>query len=317
MSESDEDRAIEEATGEVPPPMKMHADEVEIDVPLVQRLLAGQFPEWADRPIRPVLPRGTDNALFRIGDDMVARLPRLERTAWTLEKERHWLPLLAPLLPVAVPIPLAEGHPTEEYPFPWSVYAWLEGENPPVESIANTEQFAADLASFIAALQRIDASAGPPPGEHNFLRGAPLAALDEDARAAISALDHEMDANVLISAWEDALRAPEWEASPVWVHGDLDVRNLLVTDGRLSGVIDFGGLGVGDPASDVMVAWKVLNPDTRETFRTMLAVDDATWARSRGWVLYQAVSALSYYTLETNPTLVLQAQKWLEEILRA
>jgi aminoglycoside phosphotransferase (APT) family kinase protein len=297
------------------PAEKMHADEVDTDAALVGRLLAEQFPHWADLPIEPVRPFGTDNALYRLGDDMVVRLPRRERTSGTLEKERLWLPRLAPLLPLAVPVPLAEGLPAEGYPLPWSVYGWLTGENATIERITDRSQLATDLAQFVAALQRIDPTGGPAPGEHNFFRGVPLGMRDEGTRAAIASLSGRIDAGAVTVAWDEALQAPEWERPPVWIHGDLDARNLLVEEGRLSGVIDWGGLGVGDPACDVMIAWKVLSADTRDIFRTALSVDEATWARSRGWALSQALIALSYYTLETNPVLVREAHRWLAEVL--
>jgi aminoglycoside phosphotransferase (APT) family kinase protein len=293
----------------------MHADEVDTDAGLVRRLLAAQFPHWAERPIEPVLPRGTDNALYRVGDDLVARLPRTERTCATLEKERSWLPRLAAFLPFVVPVPVADGAPGEGYPYPWSVYTWLEGENATIARIDDPRRLAADLARFLTALQRIDPAGGPAPGAHNFGRGEPLARRDASTRAAIAALAGELDADVATAAWEGALQAAGWKRAPVWVHGDLDSRNLLVEDGRLSGVIDFGGLGVGDPACDVMVAWKVFDPDTRQLFRSTLAVDEATWERGRGWALSQAVSALAYYTLETNAVLVLEARRWLAEVL--
>jgi aminoglycoside phosphotransferase (APT) family kinase protein len=297
------------------PAEKMHADEVDTDAALVGRLLAEQFPQWADLAIEPVLPFGTDNALYRLGDDMVVRLPRRERTSRTLEKERQWLPRLAPLLPLAVPVPLAEGTPGDGYPFAWSVYTWLKGENATIERITDRSQLATDLAQFVAALHRIDPTGGPSPAEHNFFRGVPLARQDAATRAAIASLDGEIDVDAVTAAWKEALRAPEWQRAPVWIHGDLDSRNLLVENGRLSEVIDFGGLGVGDPACDVMVAWKVLSADTRDIFRTALSVDEATWARSRGWALSQALMALSYYTLVTNPVLVREAQRWMAEVL--
>jgi len=294
---------------------KMHAHEVDTHAALVGRLLAEQFPQWAGRPIEPVPSPGTDNALYRLGDDMVVRLPRRQVDTERLEKERRWLPRLAPLLPLAIPIPLAIGEPGEDYPFAWSIYSWLEGETATVERIADLGQAATDLAQFVAALQHVDPREGPPPGEHNSLRGVPLAARDESTRTAIASLGGMIDIGSVTAAWEAALRAPEWRRPPVWIHGDLDCRNLLVERGRLSAVIDFGCLGVGDPACDVMVAWKILSADTRDIFRTALAVDEPTWARARGWALSQALGALSYYTLETNPVLVREAQRWMAEVL--
>jgi aminoglycoside phosphotransferase (APT) family kinase protein len=293
----------------------MHADEVPTDASLVGRLIEAQFPRWADLPIEPVRDRGTDNALYRLGDELVVRLPRISQATLALDKESRWLPRLAPLLPLAVPIPLRKGVPTDGYPWDWSVYRWLDGEAATVEPIADLVQAASDLARFIAALQRVDSADGPPPGEHNGFRGEPLAARDKGVRTAIAALADEIDVGAVTAVWEAALREPVWHRPPVWIHGDLDARNLLVVEGRISAVIDFGCLGVGDPACDVMVAWKVLSGDSRETFRAALSVDDATWVRSRGWALSQALGALSYYTLETNALLVREARRWLAEVL--
>ena len=294
---------------------KMHDDELDIDASLVRRLLASQFPHWAELPIERIEPTGTDNAIYRLGDDMVVRLPRVARTVATLEKERAWLPRLAPRLPLAVPVPLAEGMPAEGYPWVWSVYRWLDGVDATVEPIADLGRAASDLARFVAALQAIDPAGGPPPGAHNFFRGEPLAARDAAVRSSIAALRDAIDVDAVTAEWEAALRAPEWRRPPVWIHGDLDARNVLVQGGRLSAVIDWGALGVGDPACDVMVAWKLLSVDTRGAFREALSIDDATWARGRGWALSQAVNALSYYTLETNAVLVREAQRWLAEVL--
>src|SRR5215211_3273412 len=257
---------------------QMHSDEVGTDVGLVRRLVAAQFPQWDGLPVEPVVSAGTDNAIYRLGDEMSARLPRRRKNAAQLEKELRWLPRLAPLLPLAVPIPLAVGKPADGYPFPWSIYTWLEGETATVERIAEPRQTATDLARFVAALQGVDPADGPLPGEHNSLRGVPLAMRDESTRAAIAALGGTVDAGAVTAAWDAALQAPEWQRPPVWIHGDLDSRNLLVEYGRLSGVIDFGCLGVGDPACDVTVAWKVLSAETRDSFRTAITVDEATWA---------------------------------------
>jgi aminoglycoside phosphotransferase (APT) family kinase protein len=295
----------------------MHADEVEIGPALVRRLLEAQFPRWADLPISPVEPRGTDNALYRLGSDMVVRLPRRERTVLTLEKELAWLPRIAPFLPLPVPTPLATGAPTEEYAWTWSVYSWLDGENATPDRLADARQTGLDLAAFIAALQRIDATGGPGPGEHNFFRGEALVRRDAGVRASLETLGDELDAAAVGAIWEAARAAPEWDRPGVWIHGDLDARNLLADEGRLSAVVDWGSLGVGDPACDVMAAWKALTREGRDAFRTALAVDDATWQRARGWALSQALGALSYYTLETNEVLVREARRWLAEVLTA
>jgi aminoglycoside phosphotransferase (APT) family kinase protein len=293
---------------------KMHVDEVDTSVSLVARLLAAQFPQWADLPIEPVRSAGTDNALYRLGDDMVVRLPRIHWAIGQADKEHRWLPRLAPFLPLAIPVPLAKGDPGAGYPWHWSVYRWLEGENATIERIADLRQAATDLAQFVAALQRIDAMGGPPPGLHNSSRGVPLAMRDAQTRAAIATLDGVLDAGAVTAAWEAALRAPAWRGPPVWIHGDLQSGNLLAQQGRLSGVIDFGCLGVGDPACDVMAAWVFLSADTRDVFRAVLQVDDATWARGRGWALSFGLIALPYYQ-STNPVLAGIARRAIDEAL--
>jgi aminoglycoside phosphotransferase (APT) family kinase protein len=296
-------------------PPKMHRDELDIGLELVHTLVESQFPEWADLDIEPVHPKGTDNALFRLGDDMVARLPRLARTSATLKKEVEWLPRLAPFLPLRVPLPLANGAPEGSYPFVWSIYTWLDGDQAIAEHIADQAQAANDLARFISALRSIDSASGPPPGEHNFFRGASLWDRDERTRACIASLDEAIDTDGAAVIWEDALAASHLPVENVWIHGDLDSRNVLAQGGRLVAVIDWGGLAVGDPACDAMVAWKMFSGESRTAFRSVLKVDDATWTRARGWAVSQAVIALDYYTAETNPTLVAEARRWLTEAI--
>jgi aminoglycoside phosphotransferase (APT) family kinase protein len=264
-----------------------------------------------------VEPRGTDNALYRLGSELVVRLPRRDRTVLTLEKELAWLPRFAPFLPLPVPAPVATGAPTEEYAWTWPVYSWLEGESATPDRLTDARQAGLDLAAFVAALQRIVPTGAPEPGEHNFFRGEPLVSRDAAVRASIETLRDELDVAAVGAIWEAALGAPAWRRPGVWIHGDLDARNLLAAEGRLSAVIDWGSLGVGDPASDVMAAWRVLTARGREAFRTALTVDDATWQRARGWALSQALGALSCYTLETNAVLVREARRWLAEVLAA
>lgn len=292
----------------------MHADEVATDVSLVRRLLAAQFPNWAGLPIERVKSAGTENAIYRLGDDMAVRLPRIHWAIEPAEKEYRWLPRLAPHLPLAIPVPLTRGTPAEGYPWDWSVYRWLEGENATIDRIADLRQAAADLAQFVAALQRIDPDGGPLPGTHNYSRGVPLAERDPPTRAAIASLDGTLDTYAVTAAWEAALQAPAWPGPGVWIHGDLHAGNLLAQRGRLSAVIDFGGLGVGDPACDVMVAWTLLTAETRDEFRAALPVDDATWARGRGWALSVALIILPYYE-NTNPMLCGIARHAIGEVL--
>ena len=290
---------------------KMHADEIETDVALVRRLLAGQFPHWADLPIDPVVSYGTDHDIYRLGDELAARLPRIEWATGQAAKEAEWLPRLAPHLPLAVPAHVATGYPAEGYPFEWSVYTWLPGEDAN-GTIDDLNQAAVDLAAFVKALRQVDARDAHPRPRRG--RGAPLAELDEQVRRAIAELGDRVEGDAAVRSWEESLNASGWEGEEVWVHGDLLPGNLLVVDGRLSAVIDFGGLNVGDPACDLQPAWNAFSGESRMRYRAELDVDDASWLRGRGWALYQAVSALPYYW-NTNPGMIRQASHALAQVL--
>ncbi len=288
--------------------------DVLVDEALLRRLLSGQFPQWADRGLRRVESSGTDNAIFQLGDDLAVRLPRVEWAAGQPEKEHRWLSSLAPWLPLPVPVPLALGKAAEGYPWPWSVCPWLKGEAVSLDRIDDEGRLAGDLAGFLAALHRTDAAGGPSPGAHNFYRGVALARRDSRTRAAIAAIAGLLDADALTAGWEAALAAPPWEGPGVWIHGDLQAGNLLCVQGRLSSVIDFGGLGVGDPACDLIVAWNLLTAQGRAVFRSALEVDDATWARGRGWALSTALIALPFY-LESNSAVARNARRTIDEVL--
>ena len=280
---------------------RMHVDELDIDEALVRGLLADQFPEWAALPLDRVEPSGTVNAIFRLGDGLAVRLARRKGPIAPGGKEQDWLPRLAPLLPLEIPVPVGQGRPSDEYPWFWEIHTWVEGETLSVEEI-DPIQAAQDLAGFVAALQQVD-PAGAPQG-----RGIPLAERDPEIRRWLARFEGDQRAS---AEWERALAAPPWDGPPIWHHGDLDVRNWLVRDGRISGVIDWGSMGVGDPACDVMVAWKLHSAEARDAFREALPTDDATWERGRGWALSQAVAALAYYTPENNAALYREAESWL------
>jgi aminoglycoside phosphotransferase (APT) family kinase protein len=288
---------------------KMHVNELHTDAALVGRLLSAQFPQWAGLPIERVPSSGTDNALYRLGDDMVVRLPRIDWAIGGVEKDFQWLPKLAPLLPVAIPVPLAKGMPAEGYPWEWGVYSWLGGENPTVGRITDPSALTADLVQFVDALHRLDLADGP-----RTRRGAPLEEQDESARAALVALEGMIDTDAAAAAWEEALETPAWAGSPVWIHGDLLPGNLLLEGGRLTGVIDWSLLGIGDPACDLMIAWGVLPAVARTVFRAELDVDDATWARGSGWALSMGLIALPYYK-DTNPVFADIARHLVREVL--
>lgn len=291
----------------------MHPEGVYIDAALVRRLVADQFPRWADLPVRPVEMDGWDNTTFRLGEDMSVRLPSGAQYALQVEKEHEWLPELAPLLPLPIPIPLARGAPADGYPFQWSVYRWLEGETATVERIADLRRFAADLARFLGALRRIDPACGPPPGRHNSFRGGPLAVYDSETRQAIPTLDGQIDADAASAVWDAALAAT-WHGPPVWFHGDVAWGNLLVRAGELSAVIDFGTSGVGDPSCDLAIAWTLFRGESRDAFRAALQLDDATWARGRGWTLWKTLITLAEH-IDTNLLEAEEARRVLNEVL--
>ncbi len=290
---------------------KLKAGKFDVDVGLVRRLVDRQFPQWTHLPIEPVENDGWDNWTFRLGDQLKVRLPSDEGYAEQAEKESKWLPLLAPQLTVAVPEPLALGAPDQGYPWQWSVYQWLEGEPARRNNVADRAQFARDIAGFLAALQCIDTQGGPPPGAHNFLRGAPImSAYGADARRWVDALDGRIDmagAHAVL----DAAQAAEWREAPCWVHGDIAVGNLLMRDGRLGAVIDFGCAAVGDPACDLVIAWLFLEGDSRAAFRAAMPQEPGLWARARGWALWKAALVLAQnsptHPEENSPLSVIEA----------
>lgn len=285
----------------------------DITVALVRRLIAAQFPRWADLAIRPVAFDGWDNRTFHLGADMSVRLPSAEGYAAQVAKEHRWLPQLAPLLPLPIPVPLALGVPGEGYPWQWSVYRWLDGEIASVAAIADLRAFATTLAHFLTALQRIDPTGGPPPGPHNFWRGGPLTVYDAETRQTIAALDGLIDAEAATAVWEAALNST-WHGPPVWIHGDVAVGNLLVQEGRLSAVIDFGCSAVGDPACDLVIAWTLLSGESRAAFVAGVPVDAAAWARGRGWALWKAL--ITYAGLmRTHPGEAEAARRVIEAVL--
>ena len=263
-----------------------------IDASLARQLVTAQFPQWKHLPIAPVALGGWDNKTFHLGDDMTVRLPSAEAYAAQVEKEHRWLPRLAPSLPLPIPVPLAMGDPACGYPWRWSIYRWIKGENAAIERIADLPRFATMLGKFLVALQRIDPTGGPPPGPHNFYRGGPLAIYDEQSREAIAALADTIDGYGATAVWDAALGAT-WHGAPVWLHGDVAVGNLLVTSGELSAVIDFGCSGVGDPACDVTIAWTFFSGESRDAFRAALPLDQGTWLRGRGWALWKALITLA------------------------
>ena len=259
-----------------------------IDAALVRRLIAQQFPQWADLPVTPVKIDGWDNRTYRLGTELTARLPTHESYTAAIDKEHEWLPVLAPYLPVAIPEAVAKGSPGEGYPYHWAIRRWIDGETATVENIADLDEFARSIAEFILALQSVDATGGPVAGAHSFYRGAPPEYYHDETVEALAVLKGRIDTDLAREVWDAAL-ATSWDRPPVWFHGDIASGNLLVRDGRLSAVIDFGTSGVGDPACDLVIAYTFFAGDSRETFRAAVGQDRDTWARARGWALWKAL----------------------------
>lgn len=261
---------------------------INITVGLVQRLIDEQFPEWSHLEIKPVQRSGHDNRTFHLGEQMSVRLPSAKSYVPQVEKEQTWLPILTKSLSLPISNPLALGQPNEEYPWPWSINMWLEGETLSHKNINNMNELAQDLGGFLIELQSVDASEGPLAGEHNFYRGGSLSVYDEESRSAIEDSKDVLDSQVLNDIWELSL-ASVWDSKPVWVHGDVAPGNILVNNGKLCAVIDFGIIGVGDPACDAAMAWTFFDKNSRDIFKQVLHMNEDTWNRARGWALWKAL----------------------------
>lgn len=289
--------------------MKMHDREIDIDVALVAALIDGQLPHLAHLPVRPVESTGTVNAIFRVGDELYARLPRVEEWAGDLDKESRWLPRLGGAgFSLQLPEPVAHGIPTSRYPLPWAIYRWIEGEPYTDAGVRDESEAAADLARFVIELRQLDPVGAPRAGRR------PLRELDPATRGAIRAASGVIDGDGALAAWARSVDAPAWTGTPVWIHADLLGPNVLVLGGRLHAVLDWGGAGIGDPAADVIAAWTLFGPVGRETYRNATSVDDDTWNRARGFALHQAAMIIPYYRV-TNPAFVAQAVRTVEQIV--
>jgi aminoglycoside phosphotransferase (APT) family kinase protein len=293
---------------------KMHENELEIDENLVRSLIKSQNPHWANLPLKAIMHSGTDNALFRLGNEYVVRLPRIE---WAPEsiiksiyKEYEWLPKIAQFLKIPISEPLFKGNPNQCYPWPWIVAKWNEGHNPNFEKENEYEPLAKDLADFLNALHGITLTNGP-----SSRRGIPLKEVAAETRKALSELEEEIDIQSVTHLWDQLSNVPSWGKNPVWVHGDFLPGNILIQDNRLSAVIDFSDVGIGDPACDLIIAWSLFNSHSRQIFREHLEnIDDDTWERGRGWALSIALIMLPYY-MNSNPVLAALARRMIENVL--
>ena len=291
----------------------MHEDELSIDDSLVRSLVDEQMPVVAGLPLTRLDTWGTDHVIYRLGADLSVRVPKIGWAARQGEREARWLPRLAPLLPVDVPVPVFVGEPDHDFPHRWYVAPWLDGSNPVVEGAADLSQLARDLATFVLALERIDATDAPSPRRGQ--RGGDLADADGATRVRAQELGGDTDVDGLLAVWEAGLTAPAWDHEPRWVHGDLMDGNVLVRDGHLTGVIDWGGLSAGDPAVELMIAWSCFDADSRVVYRDALGfVDDAMWLRGRAWAASAAIQALPYYR-DTNPDIVARSRRAVDAVL--
>ena len=287
---------------------RMHEGEVTVDAALVRNMISEQFPQWSQLEVKKIRPSGTVNTIYRLGDEMYVRLPRLETGVSALQKELQWLPHLVDKVTLSVPSPIAQGDPTDEYPFHWAVYKWLHGETFNLELIDAIDT-AKRLANFVSQLRMVDSTDAP-----RSLRCLPLQKSDDLVGSTIRQLRGVIDTDAVMVLWDTCLKSPCWDGVSVFTHGDLLPSNLLVYQNRLNAIIDFGSLGVGDPAVDVIPAWSVFENDDREAFRTALDVDDATWTRAKGLALRQALLIIPYYP-ETNPQFVELAKRTVERVL--
>lgn len=267
-----------------------NSDKLEVTLSLVDELIEAQFPQWMKLPIRFVEKNGMDNITFRLGEEMLIRLPSAEAYASKVTKEQKWLPVLAQQLSIKIPEPLAQGSPSRSYPWNWSIYRWIEGKSANLLSIddSSLREIALDLAKFLREMHKVNIKGAPSPGIHNFYRGGHLSVYDGETKAAISKLGKLIDSDRVMSVWKKAISS-KWDDNPVWIHGDLASGNILIKEKRLIAVIDFGGMAIGDPACDLVIAWTFLKGESRRIFQEMMNLEDGTWNRARGWALWKAL----------------------------
>ena len=289
---------------------------MDITTELVESLIAEQFPQWADLAVAEVIPNGWDNRTFRLGEEMSVRLPSAERYIHQVQKEHEWLPKLAPYVSLPITMPIAIGQPGSGYPWQWSVNGWMEGETASTGHINDLPQFARSLAEFLNSLQDVDSTNAPTPGPGK--RGADVGYYDDESREAIKILETEstgdgLDTQAITAVWDAALES-KWTKDPIWIHGDVSLGNMLVVNGELSAVIDFGGACVGDPACDLAIAWTAFEGESREAFRIAIDLDADTWARGAGWTLWKALITYSGLS-ETNAAEAQTSRQTIERIL--
>ncbi len=299
------------------PANPMPAAEVDVTADLVRRLLAGQHPDLSALPVE-FLANGWDNVMFRVGDDLVVRMPRRAPAVQILLHEQQWLPLLARRLPLPIPYPQRTGHPALGYPWPWSVVPYLPGEPAADAATLDPLDAATAVGGFLGALH-VPAPADAP---ENPYRGVPLSGRDRNFAGNLRLLSGQVDEAAVARVWTGALEAPAYDGPPAWLHGDLHPANILVSDGRVSAVIDFGDITSGDPAADLSVAWMLLPREWHGAFREAyraaggaagLADDDALWTRAKGWALNLSLVFCAHSA--DNPRLLGIGRRTLDAVL--
>ncbi|MFB9692368.1 aminoglycoside phosphotransferase family protein [Amorphoplanes digitatis] len=298
------------------PGVTLHENEIPIDEDVVRSLLREQRPDLASLPLSPA-GAGTENVMYRLGDELLVRVPRTAAKAAALRKEQAWLPRLAPLLTYRIPEPVHAGAPGAAFPVPWSIFRWIDGAEPGPDTVRDWAALGTDLAAFVRELHGLDLMGASRAGELSWYRGGDLKACDEwisaafgDCRTTVSA---GLDVDILERIWRDAVALPEPAGPHVWLHGDLKPTNLLVERGRLRAVIDFGALSVGAPDAEHATVWD-LPPAARRAYWDAADLDDHTWARARAWAVGVGVSGISYYW-NTYPAFVAECRARLENIL--
>ncbi|MEV4415467.1 aminoglycoside phosphotransferase family protein [Catellatospora sp. NPDC049609] len=296
--------------------MTLHQNEVPVDEAVVRSLLEEQCPQWADLSLSPA-GAGTDNVMYRLGGELLVRLPRTADKAPSLRKEREWLPRLAPLLPCPVPEPVYAGMPSAAYPLPWSIYRWIDGDEVQPGAVQDWAAFGTDLADFVQNLHRVDLMGATRADELSWYRGGHLRACDEWVSRALrdcqATVGTELDVATLERLWREALVLPEPSQPQVWLHGDLRPTNLLLRQGRLHAVIDFGALSIGLPDAEHATVWDLL-PEARHSYWDAVGLSDLTWTRARAWAIAVGASGISYYW-HTYPAFVAECRTRLHAIL--
>jgi aminoglycoside phosphotransferase (APT) family kinase protein len=292
----------------------LHENEIPVDEAVVRSLLQAQCPDWSSLPLSPA-GAGTDNNMYRLGNDLLVRLPRTADKARSLTKERTWLPRLGPLLTCQIPEPVHAGTSTPEFPLPWSIYRWIDGAEVAPNTAQDWAAFGTELASFVHELHSVDLMGATRANDLSWYRGGSLKDCDEWVSACFAECraDADLDVETLEQLWRDAIELPEPSSPHVWLHGDLKPSNLLVAKGRLHAILDFGGLSVGFPAAEHATVWDL--PDrARRAYWDAVSIDDPTWARARAWAIAVGISGISYYR-NTWPAFVTECRTRLEAIL--